>query len=136
MRDIIFNQNAEADSPSEPFFYHIYKNEGPVPFVLELRPNRGKWGPVILAVPHDEYEETRWMVPIAARLADAGRVPVFNSFGSMAFRASDDNKYMTVFLDETANQDKSIYVYFKALPSKVVFGQKDGPLYELKLLDL
>jgi hypothetical protein len=130
MRDLVVNQQATADSPSEPYDYHLYKNQRGVPYVVELRPTQGKWSPPIVGIPKDEVETTRWLVSVAARVADSGRAPSFTEFGAMRI-SERDAEYATATLDENATPDKSVYIYFNKLPSKIIFGSVNGNMYEL-----
>ncbi|UCM49361.1 toll/interleukin-1 receptor domain-containing protein [Aeromonas caviae] len=107
----------------EPFFYKLHETgNGQFNYVFEVRPRAGNWAQPFVAIPSDEVERTRWMMPVTARVAGSGRVPMFNDFSNLHSKPSGDKKWFCCIMDEDATPSKSIYLYLKELPSSIVFG--------------
>ena len=116
----------------EPYSLTIHQDEGQSkPYSVELRPRPGaaKWSPFLAAVPADE-----------AKQIDPGILPGPKNRpfrGAMVSHPTrgyshDGNWYVMTASDE-ASPEKSYYLICRDLPSKLVFGNEDGPQYSVEL---
>lgn len=123
-------------SALDPFEHKVHKMPGkPYNFVVEVRPRAGVWSPCFVAIPKDEVEQTRGRFPLVARLGPRGAVPKGHDFGRFAVYLSDDDKCTICEVDEECTPTRSLFAYFKKLPSLLLFGAccNEGPRYEIPL---
>ena len=125
-----------APKAISPFEHKVHKVTGQqFKFLVELRPRAGVWAPCFVAVPMDEVERTRYMVPVLARLGPRGEVPRSLNFDGASVHPSADGKFMLCELEEECTPTKSLFAYFSELPSMLAFGayREHGPHYEVAL---
>lgn len=119
-----------------PFEYTVHEVTGQqFKFIVELRPRAGVWAPCFVAVPMDEVERTRFMVPVFARLGPRGEAPRRLSMSGASVHPSADGKLMLCELEEECTPTKSLFAYFSELPSMLVFGvyREHGPCYSIAI---
>jgi hypothetical protein len=125
-----------GSQPIEPFAFNVHHIEGAqFRYVVELRPRAGVFAPCFVAVPMDEVERTRFMVPVFARLGPQGQVPQRLHMSGGSVHPSADFKYMVCALEEECTPTRSLFAYFIQLPSHIIFGahRADGPQYRIAL---
>ncbi|MGI2216143.1 toll/interleukin-1 receptor domain-containing protein [Shewanella baltica] len=107
----------------DPFVVNMHSVENQqYKFVFEVRPRAGVWSQTFIAIPNSEVEKTRWIMPVTAKVAGSGRVPMFNNFSNLHVQQSDDKKWCMCIADDDASPSKSIYLYLSGKPSSIAFG--------------
>jgi len=120
----------------EPYSYKVHEtNNGQFNYVFEVRPRAGNWAQSFIAVPSEDVDRTRWVMPVTAKVAGSGRVPMFNDFSKLHSTKSKDGVWSVCVADDDATPSKSIYLYLKELPTSIAFGSTidDKQNFELKL---
>ncbi len=107
----------------EPFAYKVHETRNEqFNYVFEVRPRAGSWAQSFVAIPSYEVERTRWVMPVTAKVAGSGRVPMFNNISNLHCTTSNDGGWSVYIADEDATPSKSIYLYLKELPASIAFG--------------
>lgn len=107
----------------EPFAYKVHETRNDqFNYVFEVRPRAGSWAQSFVAIPSHEVERTRWIMPVTAKVAGSGRVPMFNNFSNLYCTTSKDGEWSVCIADEDATPSKSIYLYLNELPASIAFG--------------
>lgn len=120
----------------EPFSYKIHPtNNDQFNYVFEVRPRAGSWAQPFIAVPSHEVERTRWIMPVTAKVAGSGRVPLFNNFSNLHCTTTSNGDWSVCIADDDATPSKSIYLYLKELPASIAFGSSinGNPNFEIHL---
>lgn len=118
----------------EPFAYRLHETKnGQYNFVFEVRPRAGSWAQTFIAIPSNDVEQTRWIMPVTAKVSGSGRVPMFNNFSGLRCTTSEDGKWSICISDEDATPSKSIYLYLKELPASIAFGSSINGNQSFKL---
>lgn len=120
----------------EPFAYKVHETKnGQSNFVFEVRPRAGSWAQSFIAIPSYEVERTRGAMPVTAKVAGSGGVPISNNFSNLHCTTSSDGAWSVCITGEDATPSKSIYLYLKELPASIAFGSSinGNQSYEIQL---
>lgn len=106
--------------------YHLAHHTSPDGrHVVEVRPRAGTWAPFVAAVPIAEKENVQFSI----LHGPAGRVPMGGIL--MLTGESDQQDWFVRSASNEATPTSSYFLFFKALPSKLVFGIDRGKQYNV-----
>ena len=122
---------AIARATIEPYFFRVDSSAVARggPHTIEIRPRAGRWHPFLVAVPAAEKDAVKLNVshgpagqlPAACMMVDMGEVT--NKHGELVGR---------VFGNQ-ATPTESFYIQCATLPSRIVFGPRDGDQFVVSL---
>ena len=107
----------------EPYYLKVHTNQTrQQPIAIEVRPRAGVWAPFIAAIPITEKEMVDPHIMIGPR-----NVPTSTgALRSCGSGISKDNKSWHIYAGDQATPTQSYFVWCKVLPSKLIFGVKEG----------
>lgn len=108
-----------------PFELTIHKTGSA--FVIETRPRAGAWSPLVVGVPVNEKEAVNPTPMVGGR----GAIPA----GGMVMHAGEGirNSFAFQVISDQATPSRSLYIFCKVLPSKVLFGKPTDENYIVPL---
>lgn len=113
-----------------PYFLDIERDWRGKQDVVEMRPRSGTWSPFVVGIPEEEEDEVDPLLIVGPSGGSSGT--------GMTRRFEPDtddrwNEWKFIGSNNQATPTESFYLHCETLPSEIVFGQIDGPLYQEKL---
>jgi hypothetical protein len=129
--------SAEGRVPSiaspviQPYTINIHKDDTRV--VIEVRPRAGTWSPFIAAIPNTEKDRVNPRILHGPR----GNIPHGGMLLGAGSGTSDDGVWHFRFAQNEATPTQSYFILCNELPSKLVFGVKNGqPQYMVERFEI
>jgi hypothetical protein len=123
-----FNKTSQQILPFYMFIHNITNTDGDK-YAIEVRPRAGTWSPFIAGVPIQVKDSIDFHI----LHGPSNHVPTGGVLFDSKYAVSKDSQWLLAYADNEATPTQSYYIFFKQLPSKIVFGKNDGPTYTVDL---